>query len=289
VKRQKNVKRSDREIKIAIGKYGLKPAEALLANKVVVVEGQTDVTLLRTLVELKTGITPDRQDILIVSAGGKGPVSDLAGFLCELGVNWQAFFDWDATESTSTPLFRDGLLEADIESLRTAATTIRAKLRNLTTKASKATKIVDSMLTELANPPPARATFSGSILDAFIRKHSLMNTDEITALKAAVGLRQPQKATKLLSLKNIWLWSGSIEEVILRSQDAENDADDVLRRRGALSQAFPSLAERRVAITKLLHGSAHEPEVVRDVVETLWHAGRFDRSEVKSAMRFLLG
>jgi len=289
IKRPKNIKRSDRETKIAIGRYGLKPAEALLANKVVVVEGPTDVTFLSTLVELKTGITPDRQDILIVSAGGKGPVSELAGFLRELGANWQAFFDWDATESTSTPLFRDGLLEADIASLHTAATTIRSELRNLATKASKATKIVDAMLTELANPPPVRAAFSGSILDEFIRKHSLMNTDEITALKGAVRLRQPRKAAKLLSPKNIWLWSGSIEEVILRSPDAEGDADAVLRRRGALRQAFPTPAERRVAITRLLHDSAHEPEVVRDVVETLWHAGRFDRSEVKAAMNFLLG
>mgnify|MGYP003394133637 CR=1 FL=1 len=49
------------------------------------------------------------------------------------------------------------------------------------------------------------------------------------------------------------------------------------------------VAERRVAMTNLLHNSAHEPELVRDVVETLWQAGRFDHSEVKSAIRFIIG
>ena len=289
VKRAKNLTRSDREVRIALGKYGLKPAEALLADKVVVVEGPNDVTLLRTLIELQTGITPDRQDILVVSAGGKGPVGDLAGFLRELGANWRAFFDWDATESTSAPLFRDGLVAANIASLQAAATTIRAELRNLPTKASKATKIVDSMLTELANPPAAGAGFTGSILDAFLRKQSLLNAIELASLATAIGRRQPRKIAQALSTKNIWLWSGSIEEVILRSPDAENDTEAVLRQRGALHQAFPGLPERRVAMTNLLHNSAHEPDLVRDVVETLWRAGRFDKSEVKSAIQLILG
>jgi hypothetical protein len=288
VKRAKNLTRSDREVRIALGKYGLKPAEALLADKVVVVEGPNDVTLLRTLVELQTGITPDRQDILIVSAGGKGPVGDLSGFLRELGANWRAFFDWDATESTSAPLFRDGLGAADIAALQTAARTIRAELRNLPTKAGKATKIVDSMLSELANPPAAGAGFTGSILDVFIRKHTLLNAAEIAALAMAIGRQQPRKTAHVLSPKNIWLWSGSIEEVILWSPEAENDTEAVLRRRGALRQTFPGPAERRVAMTNLLHNSAHEPELVRDVVETLWQARRFDHTEVKSAIHFII-
>ena len=220
VKRPKNLIRSDREVRIALGKYGLKPAEALLADRVVVVEGPNDVTLLRTLVELQTGITPDRQDILIVPAGGKGPVGDLAGFLRELGANWRAFFDWDAAESTSAPLFRDGLAAADIGPLQAAATTIHAQLRNLPTKASKATKIVDSMLTELASPPAPGAGFNGSILDTFIRKHTLLNPAEIAVLATTIRRHQPRKTRQVLSPKNIWLWSGPIEEVILRSPDA---------------------------------------------------------------------
>ena len=145
------------------------------------------------------------------------------------------------------------------------------------------------MLTELANPPAVGAGFAGSILDGFIRKHTLLNAAEIAALAVAIGRQQPRKTAQVLSPKNIWLWSGSIEEVILRSADAENDTEDVLRRRGALRQNFPDPAERRVAITNLLHNSAHEPELVRDVVETLWQAGRFNNSEVKSAIHFIIG
>ena len=38
-----------------MGKFGLRPAESLLSKRIVVVEGPTDVTLIRELVELHSG------------------------------------------------------------------------------------------------------------------------------------------------------------------------------------------------------------------------------------------
>jgi hypothetical protein len=289
VRRQKCLTRSDRDVRIALGKYGLKPAEALLANKVVVVEGPNDVTFVRTLVELHTGFTADRQDILVISAGGKGPVGDLSGFLSELGAKWQAFFDWDATESTSAPLFKDGLAIEECVKLQEAATRIRAHLRNQPTKNSKATKIVDSMLNELANPQAAAPGFVGSILEKFMKKNALLAASEMTALAEAIRKRRRKSIAKLLSPKNTWLWSGTIEQVILRSAAAETDTEAVLRRRGVLTRNFVNPSDRLPFLMKMLHDSAHEPELVRDVVETLWRAGHFDNSEAKAAVKFVVG
>jgi predicted ATP-dependent endonuclease of OLD family len=92
--------RDDRKMRDAFGRFGLTPAEALLSKKVLVVEGPNDVTLFRTLVELQTGCSAERQDILIVNAGGKNPVTQLAELLNELGVTWLAAFDWDASIDT---------------------------------------------------------------------------------------------------------------------------------------------------------------------------------------------
>lgn len=286
--RPKHVIRSDRDVRIALGRYGLKPAEALLANKVVIVEGPNDVTFLRTLIELKTKLSPDRQDILIIPAGGKGPVVDLAGFLMELGVNWRAFFDWDATESTSAPLFRDNLIASDIQRLQIAANEIRAELRNLPTRQSKATKLVDAMLGELGNAAPVGKGFMGSVLENFLSKHMLLNKSEGTALRAALKGRQPRKWSGVLSPKNIWLWSDAIEGVMLRSNAAEKAAESVLRNRKALQRKFSNTADCRNAMMNIIHSSAHEPELVRDVIEALWDAGHFDKSEVKSAIKFML-
>ncbi len=287
-KRPKNVKRSDREVRIAFGRYGLKPAEALLAHRVVVVEGPNDVTILRTLVELETGVSPDRQDILIVPAGGKDGVSDLTAFLHDFGVDWRAFFDHDAASNTSSPLLKSGLSSAQKDEIAAAAKTIRAHLQPLLTKDGRAKKIMNAILSELGKTPPGGAQFAGSTIDAFIRKLGLLTQTEQNALAIAVRSQQPKKIRKLLSPKRTWLWTGCIEEVVLQVKGAAQDAEALLRTKGVLTKAFANDGERYQRLVSILHNSAHEPDLVRDVIEALWLAKRFDKSEVKAATRFLL-
>lgn len=288
LKRPKRVTRSDREVRVALGNYGLKPAEALLADKVVVVEGPSDVTFLRTLFELETKITPDRQDILIIPAGGKQQVSELCVFLHELGVNWRAVFDWDATENTFVPLFQTGLNATDIEVLQVAAKTIQTKLYSHQNKNTKAKKLVKAMLSELADPKAPVPRFEESILDVFIRKLLLLDETTLNHLKNSVSRHQFVKIRQNLSPKGVWIWSGSIEDVILRNSDAENDIEQIFRTSGKLKQTFQNPTDRRPALFNLLKEATYEPEVIRRIIESLWKANRFDRSEAKSAINFLL-
>ena len=293
--------------------------------------------------ELQTGISPDRQDVLIVSAGGKGPVADLAGFLRELGADWRVFFDWDATESTHLPLFQNGLTPGYKAALAAAANTLLGKTRILPTRDSKTAKLLNSMLKELgvaataatapvATPAPVAAPaviapvvfpvastapvttafaatvtpvapaasaalapgaapVSGakaSILDVFIRRNTLLLGADIAALQRAIIRHQHQAACRILSPKGIWLWSGTIEEVILRTPAAEIDAEAFLRARGSLKQNFANPSALRPALINLLHNSAYEPELVRDVVEHLWKQRHFDHSEIKRATHFVV-
>ena len=289
VKRPKSVSRPDRSVRIALGTHGLKVAEALLADRVVIVEGPNDVTIVRTLIELKTGVSPDRQDILIVPAGGKQPATDLAYLMHELGANWRICLDWDATESTSVPMFQPGLALNDVTRLVAATTAIKAKLRTLPTKVSKAGKLIDAMAKELTNPATPGAGFAGSVLETFLRKLSRLDAGERAKLETAISARQPVKARGILSANNVWLWSDSIEAVIVRNTDAENDVEKILRAKGRLPAVFATPIDRRRALLNCLHDSAHEPAFVREVVRTLWKRKRFDHSEVKTSLAFLLG
>ena len=109
-------------------------------------------------------------------------------------------------------------------------------------------------------------------------------------LKIAIKRRQRRNISKILSPKHIWLWSGCIEEVILHSSEARNEAERVLRDLGAsLPEIFADGSARRKRLVSLLHGSAHEPNLIRGTVEGLWRAKQFERSEIKSAINFTLG
>lgn len=285
VKRPKSVRLSDREVRIALGKYGLKPAEALLASKVIVVEGLNDVTVLRTAFELETGLSPDRQDVLIIPAGGKQPVADLALFLQQLGATWHALLDWDATENTSTPIFQTGLSAADSALLRTATASIRAKLHLMPNRDTQAVKLMTAMDVELAAPVVPRASsYAGSILDNFVRKLAGLDATQLLALERATVRRQRMNVRQLLSPKGISVWSGTIEEVILRNPAAENDAETALRAAGEIRGVIDP-AHRRRRLLNALKQLAHSPEIMRGIVEQLWRNGRFTNSELKSTVR----
>jgi len=285
--RKMNVTRSDREIRIALGKYGLVLPEALLANKIIVVEGANDVTIIRALINLKSGVSADRQDIMVVPAGGKGAVVDLSGLLQEMDVEWKAVFDWDATEATHQPMFKRGLTVAEISNLISAANSIKTKLQGLPTKDTKTQKSVDAILKELASYPIARPAFRDSTLDKFLRNHSFLNASQASILDAAIRRRQVTKANSILKQKNIWLWGGAIEEAIIRNSAAEAVVENLLITKGEISAAYPSSNRRKPLLGKL-HRLAHEPELVTEIVETLWHVGSFNHSSVKSALNFLL-
>lgn len=271
-----------------MGKFGLTPAEALLARKVVIVEGPLDVTFIRILTELQTGRTPDRQDIVVVPAGGKHAAAELALFLSELGAAWTIAFDWDAVESTSMPLFVDGLTAVQRGALAGSVASIQGDLRSMPGRLSRAQKILQAMATELAVPPAPVASYVGSILEGFATKNNLFSAAEVAGITNCIQRRQHVKIRDLINPKGIWLWSGTIEEVILRNTAAELAAEAYLIAHGELAGPHGNSVARRAYLLSRIHNSAHEPEVLRGIVEHLWRNSLFKGSEVKAAIRYLL-
>jgi hypothetical protein len=235
-----------------------------------------------------SGLSADRQDILVVPAGGKQSVAELSGFLKELGINWLAFFDWDAVHGTSMPLFQDGLTPEERIVLRAAAQSIQLKLETMPNHESRAEKIIRAMQDQLDNPPIRDLTFTGSILEKFVRQHSLLSDPEQSSLEIAIRSRQTKKYRRILSSNHIWLWGGSIEEVIIHDADAESKVEVILRSHGVLAQSFTDAYQKRRALTNRLHACAHEPHIVREIVETIWNNGGFDRHVVKVATQLIL-
>lgn len=76
--------------------FGLRLTEALFTRTVILVEGPSDVAVLGRLLERRLKRNIDQLDLLLVPAGGKGTMPELAGALTKLKVNWVAMLDYDA-------------------------------------------------------------------------------------------------------------------------------------------------------------------------------------------------
>lgn len=284
-----NIVRTDHELRIAFGKYGLKPAEALLASKVLVVEGPIDVALVRKLIELDTGSSVDRKDLLIIPAGGKSSVADLCLLLQELGANWMGVFDWDATEDTRQPMFRAGLSAQQTASFQQALNAIRPSLRPLSaTRASKMQKAIDSMLGELAQPAafPAR-NFDHSVLGTYLTEAKSLSVANYASLKAAVRRGAVTAARALLEPARIWLWSTTPEEVLIDSVQAENIVEALLVARQEIQQPYQA-ATRASALQNFIHARGHDPALLEDIVSALWLPKLKRRREIRGALKAML-
>lgn len=284
VRRKQDIRRSDHELRVAIGKYGLKPSEALLCKKVVVVEGPNDVTLLRTLIEIESGLSPDRQDILVLPAGGKGPLADLCVLLTELGANWLAFLDWDATEDTRQPIFQDGITPADIASIQAALSTVLAKLRPGGSRQSASQKTIANLIDQVARPAQSSNDFMHSALGKYLTGSKALPTADISRLKSAIKHKRKTIIRDILNSANIWLWRDVPEVLLLNSTQAEATVEAILLLRGVL-QTAPAANVRRTVLINKLHDLGHHPDVLEEVVRALWTTGDLNRPEIRQAVR----
>lgn len=271
--RPRKLTKTDRELRVAFGRYGLRPPEALLAKRVVVVEGPSDVTLLRELVEIKTGRSPDRQDLLVIPAGGKDLVSDLCLLLEELGANWLGIMDWDATEDTRQPMLKKGLPAAAVAAVDAALTTIQSQLSVQGTKKPKAQKFLDGLRGELAQTAtPFVASLAESVLGRHLSKARVLTPAEHTRLANAVKRKSMRPLREVLSRTKLWLWSGLPEEVLVATAAAEAIVEGRLIHHGVLAGPVQA-ANRRGTLVKALHSLGHSPEVLQDVIRSLHVAG----------------
>jgi predicted ATPase/chloramphenicol 3-O-phosphotransferase len=285
-RRPQNLRKNEKQMRDAVSRSGLTMAEALLSRKVLLVEGPGDITLLRTLIELQTGATAEKQDIHIVSGAGKGGIAPLAAILQDLGANYVAVFDWDAALDTNFPMFKS-LSVADRANLTTQLTAVTTQMRPLSAnKKTKAQKTLASMLDELRNPPPYSADFRRSELGAFLADVHGLAPNSVGAVGALLkqGVRQYRPE---LAKHRVWLWSASPEETLIPDHAAETVAANELVAMGVL-QAFPPAISLRETVINQAHGLGHQPERQIRLIEALWKAGVVRKSEIRSAVSLCL-
>lgn len=282
--RQRRGQKTEKKIREAISRYGLTTAEAMLSRKILLVEGPADITLFRTLIELQTGKTAEQQDIHIVAGSGKNGVKQLAEVLQELGANYVAAFDWDATFDTSAPMFKS-LTAAKQQALVTQLTAVAADMRPISPKKkSKAQKLVDNMMKELQAPPAFAPDFKRSELGQFLSDVHQLNVAAIDAVGVIVG-SGVRSFRPELEKHRVWLWTASPEEILIPNQAAELIAAHELVAMGILS-AMPTPQTQRTTVLNAAHQLAHEPDQQIRLIRKLWTSKVVKQEEIKSAVRF---
>ena len=286
VKRAQNLRKNEKQMRDAVSRCGLSIAEALLSRKVLLVEGPADVTLFRTLIELVTGSTPEKQDIHIAPASGKGGITPLAAVLQDLGANYAAVFDWDASLDTGHPMFKP-MTPAQRAALLAELASVAAQMQPLSThKRTKPQKTVASLIAELQAPPSHTVDFKRSELGAFLAEVHSLSPSAVDA----VGALLPQGVKKYrpaLASHNVLLWSASPEEVLIPDHAAELVAANEFVAMGVF-QAVPPAAQLRATVIKQAHELAHQPERQMRLIEALWAAGVVKKAEIRNAVKFCL-
>lgn len=278
--------RDDRQMRIAFGKYGLMPIESLLCKKVIVVEGPNDVTLLRTAIELSTALSPDQQDLIIVPAGGKDQIRDLCILLTEIGANWCAFFDWDATQDTRIPIFQPGLTPVEITQIQSELDSVLSKM-NKSKNPSRIYKMIQNCKAQVGGTPQAFVEeFSHSALGKTLSEFKTIDSTGIQDLEKAVKRKQISSINRLLLSSKIRVWSGDPEMQLLTNAGAKDIVEDMLIHHKLLKKKIVT-PDRDVTLFNKLHGLAHYPDILSDIILTLSLLDTFPTPEVKAALRHI--
>lgn len=288
IRRQPPMVRDAKALRVALGKFGLKPAEALLARRVIVVEGPNDTTVARTLIELHKNSTPERLDYLVLPAGGKGSVVELCVLLEEIGAEWRALLDWDSVHDTNRSILDIKLSAAEKAAAATALNYLIPRLNSPTINPTKISKQLAAMLTEL-HSPPITENFDNSVVGKFVQSIGKLTVAQKTALRLAVKREQPVNVNKILAKSNIFVWKAAIEEAVIPDAAAVTAAETFLKGRGKMNAA-PAGSQAAVIknrVIKAVKGLAHEPEHLDALIQHLWINDHYKHKEAVRAIRFL--
>ena len=284
-RREVKLLRPAKEVRMSLSKYGLRPAEALLARRVIVVEGPNDVSAVRALVEQRTNIPPEREDTLIVPAGGKTQVLDLCDLLVELGASWKALLDWDALLDTELPMLLEDIDATSRAAAEAALNVLKPLIRSKPTKKSKAAKLVDALLFEAQKMTPAPVGFPNSVVGRFVTKKQRMSPSSLAALKRCISRGEIRKVNAYLNDLGIYVWKDAIEAAVV-PPSAEGRAETFFAGRNyPVADGDP--VARRNSLLNATKRLAHDPHVMQDLVSALWREGCYRSQEAMYAAKFL--
>ncbi len=270
---------TDKQARTHLDAYGLRLTEPLLTNRVLIVEGASDKVVLSALFEKRFGRTVDQADLLVVAAGGKDRVVALVHLIHCLGVDWKCVMDNDALYSVETPYIQPLQAEQRAEALA-AIDLVKQILSGQTKRGTNAAKLLSAVRSEVDQGLPTRTLYDGSALQRLIEKTGLLSGAEQGQLRTSLTTARKRESRELLAKANTFVWSGTIEEVLLRNDDAMSCVENQLLADGKLKNSFIGQPNRRATLINKLHGCANEPAVLHGVVSALDDEGHFRRSEV---------
>jgi len=280
---------TEKQARAHLESFGLKLTEPLLTRRVIVVEGPTDRVALSALFEKRAGATTDQRDFLVLVAGGKDKVVVLSHLLECLGVDYRCVMDRDASLSSGVPYSKAGLAGADIASGITAIDTLSALIDISQKRGSNAINSLTAIRSELATSRPVPQVYEGSPLKALITKNGSLTLTEQSQLKAALVANQKRLSWRLLAKAKVFLWSTTLEGVLLHNADSENCVEDTLVAAGEFAGPLTGSSTRRAALCNKLHGLGNKPEVLARVICALEDNGSFRWTEMNECYSQVFG
>lgn len=272
---------SPKEAKHVLRYYGIKAWQPLLCKRIIAVEGAIDAAILKSTIEVRCGRTSEELDIEILAAGGKPKVLELCKLFSALRVDWLAVLDWDAALSDEVPLTKLGLDSKQRGKALYAVLQTRAALDGSMKRGRKAIDGLDRIRAELVSGRKEPSVFAGSFLESYLSALRLLTKADTQRLRTHLEAKQRRKYSNLLRKANVFLWSGTIEEVLLSNTMREEEAESFLIARGLLSKRIEN--RRKEKLMSTIHSMAHLPDELARMVERLESKGLLSYSELHAA------
>jgi energy-coupling factor transporter ATP-binding protein EcfA2 len=277
---------SEKHARALLDSYGLRLTEPLLSSRVIVCEGTTDKAILAALFEKRRGLSADDADILLISAGGKDKAVTLCHLLNCLGVDWWCVMDNDAAYSSEVAYMTPGLSTTDVTDCIAAIDGLKTSINVTTKRGRNAVNSLNAIRQELVtSPPPPVQCLDGSPLKVLLERTKLISTTEQGQLKTALTTGRKREASSLLTRAKTFIWSGTIEEVLLHDAASEACIETALVAAGQLQAPLAGAPNRTATLSNKLHEAGNIPNVLWQVVSALEDGNLFRRSEVNQCFK----
>jgi len=290
IKREpKSSELKDGELRSLFNHHGLKLTEPFLSKRVIVVEGNSDLSIISRLIYRKLGSTPDQADILVVPVGGKHHVVEVSSYLERLDVDWKAVFGWDAVINGEKRVTISELQDENIRRGKGAVQLLK-KLLNDTNRANGFEGQLDEIYDELDGNAPKTTLYKDSKIHLFLEKDNHLesiNREDKSKLIGGLDSKHVTKYQPILNKYNAWVWRNDIESAILYKDKSYEIAEDSLIESGEISTRVPRSANWKQRIHNRVHNIGN-PITLRKLVDDLDREGMFSRTQVNKAIGWIL-
>ena len=267
--------------------FGLRVTEPLFARRIILVEGPSDLHIISRLIELRHGRSPDQLEILIVGAGGKAGVAQLAEILSAMGADWRAILDWDAAFNAEQP-FLDGAIAEDLQDdLVQSVELLEANLNPDTKRGKNAAKLLRVVKNQITAGPPSPTAYDDSVLEKIARAVRKLSAADISMLRSALSTNRKTDYRELVRQMNVWVWGGTIEDMMLSNEGRLDQFESLLIRKGILPAPLTAV-DRAEQLKRKLHSFGHDVDLLTSVVDEFEERRLFSRSEVNMALDFVM-